>query len=206
MKSDACIFRIEDIDLEIPAGRGQLTNVEGVLHMVQKDLGIGQDERKATNLELYEKINAIINELSQMTARNHFPFAITLDDPTGNSWVEPNTADGAGKRVKQDYARTSEQNVALGLSATNEDPTEAVEIRPEYRAHQMHPQVDEQTTAGNADEDDEIIENKVYTFPERCSSCGRASKTNMKMVNIPYFKEVVLMSTFCDHCGCKFNI
>lgn len=27
----------------------------------------------------------------------------------------------------------------------------------------------------------------------------------MKVVNIPYFKEVVLMSTVCDNCGYKSN-
>ena len=206
VKSDACIFRIEDIDLEIPAGRGQLTNVEGILLMVQKDLSCQQEERKAVDFELYEKINDFIQKLSQMTAYKLFPFTVSLDDPTGNSWVEPNTADGARKRMKHDYARTSEQNTALGLSATDEDPSESIKVRSEYRAHQMHPPRDEQMAADDVDDGDEIIENKVYTFTDKCSSCGRGCETNMKMVNIPYFREVVLMSTLCDHCGCKIGI
>lgn len=27
----------------------------------------------------------------------------------------------------------------------------------------------------------------------------------MKSVNIPHFKEVIIMSTVCDHCGYKSN-
>lgn len=203
VKSDTCIFRIEDIDLEIPAGRGQLTNIEGILLMVQKDLEGKQDERKAINHELYEKIDDVIRKLSHMVACASFPFRVSIDDPAGNSWIEPTTADRMGKRVRHDYARTSEQNHALGLAITDEAHAEPVPSRPEYRVNQMHPHVENQTAANNIDEDDEIVENKVYTFPDNCSSCRKICETNMKMVNIPYFKEVVLMSTFCNNCGCK---
>lgn len=55
----------------------------------------------------------------------------------------------------------------------------------------------------NVDEDD-IVENQVYSFPASCPGCTNSCTTNMKMVNIPHFKQVVLMSTVCDHCGCKF--
>ena len=206
MKSDTCLFRIEDVDLEIPAGRGQLTNIEGILLMVQKDLESKQDERKAIDHELYEKIDAVIQKLSQMVACERFPFTVLVDDPAGNSWIEPNTADKAGKRVRYDYARTPEQNTALGLAVTDEVPAEPVPIRPEYHVNQMHPHIDDQTAANNTNEEDEILENKVYTFPDKCSSCLNMCETNMKMVNIPYFKEIVLMSTFCDNCGCKTTL
>ena len=203
MKSDTCIFRIEDIDLEIPAGRGQLTNIEGVLLMVQKDLEGKQDERKAINHELYEKINIIIHKLSQMVACEGFPITVSLNDPAGNSWIEPSAADRIGKRVRHEYARTSEQNNVLGLAMTDDVPAEPVPAPSEYRISQMHPHMDDQTAANNVDEDDDIVENKVYTFPDNCSSCQKICETNMKMVNIPYFKEIVLMSTFCNNCGCK---
>ena len=203
VKSDTCALKIEEIDLEIPAGRGQLTNVEGVLRMVEKDLGDKQDERKAIDMNLYEKIDAVIQKLSQMASGAILPFVISLDDPAGNSWVEPSTSDGEGKRVKHEYIRSPEQNVSLGLAATDEVPAEAVKMRPEYHATQMYPYTEEQSTTNNADEEDDIIENNVYTFPATCSSCQRPCDTNMKMVNIPYFREVVIMSTNCDYCGCK---
>jgi zinc finger protein len=56
----------------------------------------------------------------------------------------------------------------------------------------------------NVDEDD-IVENTVYSFPASCPGCTKSCTTNMKMVNIPHFKQVILMSTVCDHCGCKFT-
>ena len=202
IKSDTCVFRIENIDLEIPAGRGQLTNLEGILLMVQNDLKGQQDERKQIDPELYEKVDDIIKKLFEMISCTLIPFTISLDDPAGNSWVEPNIADGKGKRVKHDYSRTLEQNAVLGLPATGEDHQEATHMRPEYRANRMQPRIETKMPADNADDDD-IIENKVYTFLNSCSSCRLECETNMKMVNIPYFKEIVLISTFCNYCGCK---
>jgi zinc finger protein len=46
---------------------------------------------------------------------------------------------------------------------------------------------------------------EVFSFHADCSSCGAPCDTKMKMVDIPYFKEVVLMSTCCDNCGYKSN-
>ena len=48
-------------------------------------------------------------------------------------------------------------------------------------------------------------EDEVYEFPSTCSHCTSACETRMKMVDIPYFKEVVLMATSCDNCGYKSN-
>lgn len=46
---------------------------------------------------------------------------------------------------------------------------------------------------------------EVFVFPSSCSSCGVPCDTRMKMVDIPYFKEVVIMSTVCDFCGYRNN-
>ena len=42
-------------------------------------------------------------------------------------------------------------------------------------------------------------------FPAQCSSCRQPSETRMHMLDIPYFKQVVIMSTNCEHCGYKSN-
>ena len=44
------------------------------------------------------------------------PFTVSLDDPTGNSWIAPNTADRGLKYKRQEYPRTHEQNEELGIS------------------------------------------------------------------------------------------
>ncbi|KAF2018979.1 zinc finger protein-like protein zpr1 [Aaosphaeria arxii CBS 175.79] len=203
VKSDTAVFRVEDIDLEIPKGRGQLTNVEGILAMVAQDLSVKQDERKQAVPEVYEKIEGIISALKDMAAGSRLPFTITIDDPAGNSSIEPTTSDAAGKYSRHEYPRTAEQNTALGLGDTSGEAP-ATEIRPEYHATQMYPEMPAGQATNNVDED-EIIENQVYAFPATCPGCTKPCTTNMKMVNIPHFKQVVLMSTVCDHCGYRSN-
>jgi zinc finger protein len=209
IKSDTALFRVEDIDLEIPPGRGQLTNVEGILAMVAQDLEQKQEERKQVVPEVYEQLQAVINTIKQMATGAKLPFKITIDDPAGNSSIEPPNVLGAGKYSRSEYPRTAAQNEALGLGDTSGDTgVEAppTEIRPEYHASQMYPEMPSAHApmVNNVDEDD-IVENQVYSFPASCPGCTKSCTTNMKMVNIPHFKQVVLMSTVCDHCGCKLN-
>ncbi|OLL27073.1 Zinc finger protein zpr1 [Neolecta irregularis DAH-3] len=52
---------------------------------------------------------------------------------------------------------------------------------------------------------DEIMPEEVHTFNAKCPSCEHHCDTRMKMVDIPHFKEVVLMSTTCDSCGYRSN-
>ena len=205
VKSDTGVFRIEAIDLEIPAGRGQLTNVEGILSMVAEDLQQKQAERKEAVHTLFEQVEKIISSLKDMAAAQNLPFAISVDDPAGNSWIEPSPQDGRGKYVRTDYNRTPEQNESLGLAPTAEPPN-GVQMRPEYHPQHMYPQMPQDTTVLDQDKDeDEIIENQVYSFPATCPGCSAPCATNMKMVNIPHFKQVVLMSTVCEHCGYRSN-
>jgi len=201
IKSDTAVFTVEDIELEMPPGRGQLTNVEGILSMAAQDLELKQDERKTLVPEVYEKIEGIIHALKEMATGARLPFTITIDDPAGNSSIEPSPEDKSGKYHKNEYARTAAQNEALGLGDTSGAAPDT-EIRPEYHATQMYPEVGPQPMVNNVDED--IVENQVYSFPASCPGCAKPCSTNMKMVNIPYFKQVILMSTVCDQCGCKF--
>lgn len=211
VKSDTCVFRLEELDLEIPPGRGQLTNVEGILSMVASDLGEQQEARKEVQPEIYEKIQGIIDTLKAMAEGQKFPFRVVVDDPAGNSWIEPSTEIRAGKYSRHNYKRTPEQNASLGLAATSngDDGTQApdTEIRPEYQAQHMYPEMPDAGTraVNNVDAEDEIVENQVYSFPASCPDCMKAAATNMKMVNIPHFKQVVIMATVCDHCGYKTN-
>ncbi|KAI4661172.1 uncharacterized protein J4E79_004983 [Alternaria viburni] len=209
IKSDTAVFRIEDIDLEIPQGRGQLTNVEGILAMVAQDLEQKQEERKAVVPEVYEQLQGVITTIKQMATGEKLPFKITIDDPAGNSSIEPPSVLGAGKYSRNEYPRTAAQNEALGLGDTSGDASgeaPATEIRPEYHASQMYPEMPSSHApmVNNVDEDD-IVENQVYSFPASCPGCTKSCTTNMKMVNIPHFKQVVLMSTVCDHCGYRSN-
>jgi len=170
VKSDTCILRVEDVDLEIPPGRGQLTNLEGILSMIAADLAEAQDDRKDVAPAMYERIEEIIAQLKEFASGTKLPFTIFVDDPAGNSWIEPSTTDKSGKYVRVDYNRTPEQNASLGLGdapADNPNGTDGSEIRPEYQASHMYPEMPTDQTQLDQDAptaDDDIIENQVSTF------------------------------------------
>jgi zinc finger protein len=190
VKSDTCVVKFIELDIEVPAGRGQLTNVEGLLSMILEDLELQQPDRKEQIPEVWAKIDEIITKGRKMIAGEGFPFRVELDDPAGNSWIEPDQKDGVGKWSKVEYARTLEQNEALGLSAGDEEEIQTAAA--------------EQPTAASF-EDEDIIPNEVYSFPATCPGCSKSCITHMKMVEIPHFKQVVIMSTVCDHCGYRSN-
>jgi zinc finger protein len=196
VKSDTAVVKFIELDIEVPSGRGQLTNVEGLLSMILEDLEVAQAERKEQVPEVWAKIEEIVAKGREMIAGKSFPFRLSLDDPAGNSWIEPDQKDGVGKLSKVEYARTAEQNEGLGLG----DTEEAKEVKEETPATETT----SQPTAATF-EDDDIVPNEVYSFPATCPGCTRHCVTHMKMVEIPHFKQVVIMSTVCDQCGYRSN-
>ncbi|KAH6676140.1 zinc finger protein zpr1 [Plectosphaerella plurivora] len=185
VKADTAVVKFIELDIEIPAGKGQLTNVEGLLSTIVDDLQFGQEARKEQAPEVYEKVDEVIRKGREMLAGNAFPFRVTVDDPAGNSFITPDLKDGVGKWEKHEYFRTPEQNEALGLGAS--DGQDASANQP------------------GLDSDGNIIPNEVYSFPASCPACMKACTTHMKMVDIPHFKQVILMSTVCDECGYRSN-
>ncbi|KAG2416743.1 hypothetical protein HFD88_007959 [Aspergillus terreus] len=180
IRSDTSIFKVESLGIEMPKGDSQLTTVEGVIQRIYESLSSEQPLRKAQAPELHDALEPIIEKLKKMLDREGYPFTVSLDDPTGNSWIAPTTEDSAHKYKRQDYPRTHEQNEALGIAA---DPN-AVQ------------------NEGGVDLDDvDIVDGQVYSLPSECPGCTKPCFVNMKKVNIPYFKEVIIWSTACEHCG-----
>ena len=223
VKTDYSVFKVEELDLEIPAGRGRLTNIEGLLSEVKADLFQHQDARMQQMPEVAVKVGQVISALDDMLAGSRFPFTITSDDISGNSFIEPAPRDSAGKWKRSDYDRTPQQNGVLGLGDdvpnpnqphdhSHDDATAAPEtnIRPEYQSQNLvgatsENEVVPRTVSTTNVDDEDIHEGEVYSFPASCPGCTRPCTTNMKMVHIPFFKQVVLMSTVCDSCGYKSN-
>jgi zinc finger protein len=181
IKSDTATIKFIELDVEVPPGRGQLTNVEGLLQTILEDLESNQDARKEQLPEVHVKVQEIIDKGKAMLRGESFPFRLEVDDPAGNSFIAPDPRDGVGKWEKREYFRTHEQNELLGLSDT----------------------VD--TSGPGLDENGDIIPDQVYQFPAHCPGCMHPCTTNMKMVDIPHFRQVVLMNTSCDDCGYKSN-
>ncbi|QKX58114.1 uncharacterized protein TRUGW13939_05235 [Talaromyces rugulosus] len=190
VKSDVAIFKLETLEIEMPKGESQLTNVEGVLLKIHSTLESEQSLRKEQAPELYNALEPIIQKIGQMLKREAFPFTISLDDLTGNSFIAPTTHDSGNKYTRRDYARTHEQNEELGISS---DP----DAQKTEESNMIQ-------SAGNP-EDLDIIDGQVYTLPAECPGCAKACVVNMQKVSIPHFKEVFIWSTVCDHCGYRTN-
>ncbi|KAK9472311.1 ZPR1 zinc-finger domain-containing protein [Dipodascopsis tothii] len=181
VKAESCDASFPSLELDIPHQRGQLTTVEGLLTEVAEDLRAGQALRRYNEPDAFAKIEEITEAIDEMVAGKRFPFDVRLDDPAGNSWIEYSPGEPHTKWSKTDYFRTAEQNAGLGLSnaAEEDEPVEE--------------------PAG------ELTNDEVHSFQATCPSCLRRCDTKMKLVDIPHFKEVVIMSTACDHCGYKSN-
>ncbi|KAJ3559282.1 hypothetical protein NM688_g438 [Phlebia brevispora] len=210
VKSETCTVTIPELDLTIPPHRGQLTTVEGTLRDVLADLGSDQPLRRVQNEAAYNKIESILDQIRQILADEQDeedegstgevkvpkaseknvpmkPFTITLDDPAGNSFVEFIGSMSDPKWNMRTYKRTRQQNIDLGLINPEDEP------EPETKP-------DEQLGGGFEGTNEEI-----FIFPGTCSSCGHRSDTLVKKVNIPYFKDILIMSVNCDKCGYRDN-
>ncbi|KAK5089425.1 nucleolar zinc-finger protein [Exophiala xenobiotica] len=183
IRSDHGTFKIEDIDLEMPPAPGQYTTLESMFSKVLTDLRYDQPTRKEQTPEVYQALEGIITKLTSMLEGNGFPISVTLDDISGNSFITPSTDDRGDKYIRTDYVRSHEQNVQLGLAV--EDDAEPAER--------------------DAMADVNIVDGEVYEIPAECPACTKPCTVNMKKVNIPHFKDVIVMATVCEHCGYKTN-
>ncbi|KIO24690.1 hypothetical protein M407DRAFT_76654 [Tulasnella calospora MUT 4182] len=208
VKSSYATIIIPEFELTIPPKRGQLTTVEGTIRDVIADLSADQPIRRIQDEPTYEKIEALLKKLhdslgddedgetvTQSPDGQQIPddapipksFTVKVDDPAGNSWIEFIGSMADPKWSMKTYDRSRDQDVLLGLIG----PDDAEEGKTEKAGEQ----VDE-----DADENGE-----VYVFPGTCSSCHAPCDTKMKKVVIPYFKDILIMSTNCDKCGYRDN-
>ncbi|KAF9187802.1 nucleolar zinc-finger protein [Haplosporangium sp. Z 767] len=235
VKTDTAVVKIPEIDFEIPAQRGHLTTIEGLLSTVMDDLSSDQPVRKHMDEALYLQIEEVLKKL-QDCIDNKIPFTIILDDPAGNSYIESLDAPKLDDKLDLSvYMRTRAQERAMGLSVPQdeEEGGEEKEIHPvpaqqdQMIEHAQNQLWEAGLTAADLEkereakkmialaagktlreaveeaEDDELPE--VLSFPANCSSCNAPSDTKMHILDIPHFKEVIIMSTTCDHCGYKSN-
>jgi zinc finger protein len=190
IKSDVAIFKLETLEIEMPKGESQLSNVEGMLQKIHSTLESEQDLRKAQAPELYNALQPIIEKIALMLKGEAYPFTISIDDITGNSFIAPTTHDTGNKYKRRDYPRSHEQNEELGIAAD-----------PDAQKAEAQNMIQ---SAGNP-EDLDIIDGQVYTLPAECPGCAKSCVVNMQKVSIPHFKEVFIWATICDHCGYKTN-
>ncbi|XP_012325879.2 zinc finger protein ZPR1 isoform X1 [Aotus nancymaae] len=179
VKTDSATTRIPELDFEIPAfsQKGALTTVEGLVTRALSGLEQDQPARRANKDATAERIDEFIVKLKDLKQVTS-PFTLIIDDPSGNSFVEnPHAPQKDDALVITHYNRTRQQEEMLGLQA--EAPAE----KPE----------------------EEDLRNEVLQFNTNCPECNAPAQTNMKLVQIPHFKEVIIMATNCENCGHRTN-
>ncbi|KAI6073239.1 Zinc finger protein ZPR1 isoform X1 [Aix galericulata] len=181
VKTDCATARIPELDFEIPAfsQKGVLTTIEGIIDRAVMGLEQDQPVRWATDKEVASKIDEFIGKLKQLK-EVHSPFTFIIDDPSGNSFVEnPYAPQKDEALVVTHYKRTPQQAAMLGIEGEelDEKPADSVED----------------------------LRNEVLQFNTNCPECNAPANTNMKLVQIPHFKEVIIMATNCDSCGHRTN-
>lgn len=183
VKTDSATIRIPELDFEIPpfTQKGSLSTIEGLLGRAVAGLEQDQPIRRATDSEVADKIDQFIQKLKRLKDVEE-PFTLIIDDPSGNSFVENPMAPQKDPALSvSHYRRTPEQNAALGIEDS---------------------ELDNEEKAGN---DLETIRNEVLVFNTNCPECNAPASTNMKLVQIPHFKEVIIMATNCEACGHRTN-
>ncbi|CAE6466656.1 unnamed protein product [Rhizoctonia solani] len=220
VKAETCTLVIPELELTIPASKGQLTTVEGIIQDTVRDLSLDQPLRRIQDPTTYEKIEALLTKLKDILGNDDEgegekettgpvetksaskldkplkPFTVQLDDPTGNSWIEFYGSIDDPKWSMRQYERTPEQNAAIGIGIGENAPT----VQAKHVANAKD------VIDAKRDEDDDVVPNEeIYVFPGTCSSCSAPLDTMMKRVVIPYFKDIFIMSTNCAACGYRDN-
>ncbi|CAF1931170.1 unnamed protein product [Rotaria magnacalcarata] len=205
VKSSYGTIRIKELDFEQTSSgeNGLLTTIEGFfdsiteninktmkqieetideLNKKSKESSIDDNDKQTISQfelqkeKLYEFLNRV-ESLRNLSQTFHFE----VDDPSGNSFIENPKAPCRDEQMKiKKYRRTVEQDKSLGMEEEiKEDASKLGEP--------------------------ENIKDEVLNFQTNCPSCDSACDTHMKLTEIPYFKEVIVMATSCDVCGHKSN-
>uniref|UniRef100_A0A3B1KC61 Zinc finger protein ZPR1 n=1 Tax=Astyanax mexicanus TaxID=7994 RepID=A0A3B1KC61_ASTMX len=183
VKTDSATTRIPELDFEIPAftQKGSLSTIEGLLDRAVAGLEQEQPIRRATDPEVANKIDQFIQRLKKLKVMEE-EFTLIIDDPSGNSFIENPCAPQKDQALSVSYyKRTPEQNASLGINDAEPEP--------------------EDKPANDLD----TMRNEVLVFNTNCPECNAPASTNMKLVQIPHFKEVIIMATNCDSCGHRTN-
>lgn len=183
VKTDCATTRIPELDFEIPpfTQKGSLSTIEGLLDRAVAGLEQDQPIRRAADPQVAEKIDEFIQKLNKLKVVES-EFTVVIEDPSGNSFVENPVAPQKDENLTVSrFNRTVQQDISLGLRDDDE--------------------VEEEAPANNID----AMRNEVLTFNTNCPECNAPASTNMKLVQIPHFKEVIIMATNCDSCGHRTN-
>ncbi|KAF7255005.1 hypothetical protein EG68_08031 [Paragonimus skrjabini miyazakii] len=187
---------IPELDASFPTSDGDLTTIEGVILRLADNIEQLQPERKKVQPGLASDLDAFLGKLRGLLSMEK-PFTLVLDDPSGNGCIENIKAPNPDSQLEIClYERSAEQCAAIGLRADDDDANP-----PAISAAAPTQSSEGQSTEGSTHE--KIGTDEVLTFKVNCPDCNAPCATNMKLIDIPHFKQVVIMATVCSSCGHK---
>jgi zinc finger protein len=193
VKGEGCTITIPELEFEIPAGtkKGSINTIEGFLMQAVEGLAELQPVRRIQDPDVAEKIDQFIEKLEKYARGDTLPFTVIVDDPSGNSFVEnPHAPKRDPHLVSSRYFRSLEQNHALGFYPEYDPETgEMKEVKP---AHETP-------------SDSSFLQEETLIIPETCEACGYEAEVRMCQMNLPHFRDVIIMSFDCPKCGYKTN-
>lgn len=115
------------------------------------------------------------------------------------------------------YYRTKEQQIALGIALPDDiaNEEEEEENKEENKEDKEKDNKDENVSDYDSlkikeekisfESSSTNTEKEVMEFETNCYACSKKGLTKMCVTDIPNFKEIIIMSFQCDHCGYKCN-
>jgi len=180
IKSEWAGIKLPEFDFEQPPnGKGEISTVEGIINSIISGLLQEQPLRKIQTPEIAEKIENFVQKLTDLKDCNK-KFTFVIDDCSGNSYIQNPNAPNSDPLMKiSHYTRTREHDISLGLIAEDGEDNEENNEDPFKKTEE------------------------VLNFEGNCPSCKKPCGNRMKLTDIPFFKQVVIMATSCDNCGFK---
>lgn len=204
--------------MTIPPGKGQLTNVEGIVRDTYRDLELDQPVRKIMDPETHAKIETLLDSLRGAVGDER-------EEEGARTWEGRNRGDESvegeegridradvKRRRTSDAAAATEPSTFTPFTLTIDDPSgnsfaafhETIsDPKWSLRTYVRTRAQDEQLglVAPREEGEEELVDygegrfenEEVYSFPGQCSSCSGALDTLMKKVNIPYFQVCPLV-------------
>ncbi|GET87700.1 zinc-finger protein ZPR1, putative [Leishmania tarentolae] len=188
VKSEFATITIPELELEIPpeSQKGNLNTVEGILEQTYNGLQLQQPQRKSQHPDVYEKIETFCKKLESFRSGN-VPFTLTLDDPGGNSYIEP---------IHDYYHPTLDPQLTKYEKERTEIDRQLLGIAIDYN------------TERTQEEERDVEEGQFSDVTQilcDCPACRRPGHLMMHECDIPYFKQTIIMAFKCEYCGYKSN-
>lgn len=215
IKSDSASILIPKLEFEIPptTQKGTISTMEGFFRRAATNLEELQPERlRLGDVDNFHRCRAVIQKLRKAVGdkvddedeqeASLFPFELILDDPAGNSFIEnPFAPDPDPQLQSMRYNRTPTQDMSLGLQPSQQ----AIDEGRIDDANPQHKNVANTAPAHGVEKMVDKVSGEVLRFPTTCPHCYKPAETDMCTVDLPHFKEVIIMSLLCEECGFKSN-